>query len=208
MRLRIYVAFITKKRGKSIRPDQYFPVHNGYVALTEQALQQKFPEQAISKIKIGVQKNVQVVFGGGTDGQHCIFPRKDQIIDQVFAAGLDLGSASGSTNYKYATGGHKEEVEKRAKALLKAAYEGAIRWAALREKNLFLTIVGGGVFNNNLAWVAQALEDNIGIIKQSGIVITFVVYDLNALKSKPGGKELLSTLKTMVDATGGTFTIY
>jgi hypothetical protein len=187
----------------------YFPVINGYVALTRESLEKTVPAKVVEDIKVGLHRDAQVTFGQQMGNNHCRVEDPQQIVHQVFTAGLDLGTASGSTNYKFLSSEHRAEVERRAQMLLDAAYESTIKIAAaFGKKKVFLTLVGGGVFNNDLSWIAQALAKNSDFIKQSGLEVYLVIYDYSSLQQKQGYKEFDATVKQLVKETLGSFTIY
>lgn len=86
-----------------------------------------------------------------------------------------------------------------------AAYERTIKAAiAFGNKKVFLTLVGCGVFNNELAWVADAVERCKKDIQDYGLEVTLIVYDAN---SRQDGTfpPFLERMKLLVNETHGSY---
>jgi secreted trypsin-like serine protease len=119
--------------------------------------------------------------------------------------GLNDASYFSKTAYSY--------VETIAQQMLIAAYEGTLL-AAVRygeqiselkreRQQVFLTLMGCGVFNNKLEWVAQAIEHCMDTIVDHSLDVTLVVFDAASHADMP---EFLAAMRAHVDATAGTYT--
>ena len=61
--------------------------------------------------------------------------------------------------------------------ILNASYEGIFSVAAQNPtKKLFLTFIGGGVFQNSMTWIANAILRAALIYKKSGVKVFLVCY--------------------------------
>lgn len=126
-------------------------------------------------IKIGYQGDVQVTHGFMVDRNRHYFiadHNPNQMINQVFTAAIDLGV----TNRQ-----HLLLNDARAFALaqqvLNAAYEGTLRKAFVEGKRrVFLTLVGCGVFANNVIWAFNAIQRMSHFIRTSGMEVTLIRY--------------------------------
>ncbi len=203
---------------------EYFPVVNGYVdfkhgevmkpnreisstrvaKISEKLKQEVLPEEQL-KIKIGFHRDIQVTNGLVHDIQHVTFYNPQQLINQVFTAALDLGCYN--ADFK-----DNEDAQKRAQILLDAAYEGTLKSAAFYgKKKVFLTLVGGGVFANDLDWIACAIEKNKSFIEQAGLEVILIMYDLQRLINKQGIEKAMTFKARMLalsNETQGSYTCY
>jgi len=148
-------------------------------------------------IDIGCQRATQVVFGA-IDGHPSslktmveIVPHK-QIINQVFVAAPDFGQG---------TNKRSSRADAWAKTILRASYEGTLRMAHLYgSKDVVLTWVGGGAFNNDPAWVVEILEDLEPLIKELGLNVTLAAYGFTS-----GQEAFRGRLEGLVARTCGTW---
>lgn len=132
----------------------YYTVHNGYITNTgsESTLPEYKIDELLDKVRIGVQQDVDVVFGRRRYGlMELVSPRHR--VSQAFCAGMNLKQgASGRKNA--AVRGSREK----AVLMLRASYVGAYLAAVvLGSKKLFLTFVGGGVFGNSVDIIINEL---------------------------------------------------
>jgi len=125
-----------------------------------------FTDEDYEKIKVGFQHNVQVIRGKGNT---IPINNSKQIINQVFTAAVALG--------QYAKGENKELVKNIATKILDAAYEGTLRSAFLFNKKIvFLTLIGGGVFENDFAWIMGSIGKMIPFIQEAGLQVYLSIY--------------------------------
>lgn len=161
------------------------------------------------QVRVGIHMDTQVSFGMVSGASHMLCLNEDQHIIQVYTAAVDMGLNDASyfskTAYSY--------VETIAQQMLIAAYEGTLL-AAVRygeqiselkheRQQVFLTLMGCGVFNNKLEWVERAIEHGMDAIVDHNLDVTLVVFDAASHADMP---EFLAAMRAHVDATHGTYT--
>src|SRR3989338_8546554 len=188
----------------------FYPVVNGYVDLSLCKYLLRPVHNLINLIQIGFHHNIQTTYGLSYGQDYEVCTNDSQIINQIFTSSIDLGNSSGNTNYllfdKY-----PGIVTDLTQVLLDAAYEGTIRSCWLYDKQiLYLTLIGGGVFNNSLSWIAQSLEKLSSLIIDSGITITLVIYNYHHLltHSSLAVDSFIQRIKDLSVKTNGNFTVY
>ena len=133
---------------------KYYTVRNGYIVNdgTEIDMRWEKIDELVGRARVGVQQDVDVVFGRRKDGlMEVLFPRHR--ISQVFCAGMNL--QQGSSGQHNAMLGCCEE---KATLMLRSAYMGAYLTAiTLKCSKLFLTLVGGGVFGNPISKILNEI---------------------------------------------------
>lgn len=144
-------------KNKSLVP--YFPVKNGYVIYSENEHMPAFPtnllEQELlsSNVCVGIHTDCQLTYmpSDGTEFTTCSHTK--QKVTQVLCAAVNMRQGtSGQRNASY------DDAEQKARFILKAMYEGVYLTAMnLKKKKVMLTLLGGGVFGNNLEWVYDAI---------------------------------------------------
>jgi hypothetical protein len=93
--------------------------------------------------------------------------------------------------------------------MLKASYEGTLLAAALHgphadndeQQEVFLTLMGCGVFDNKLEWVADVLEELSWLIQELNLKVTLLIFD----GSSAGMDEFLPRMEDLTEATGGEY---
>jgi hypothetical protein len=190
------------------------PVTNSYVDFSKTA-PGAIKNFAVENIKVGTHRDVRILFGympNLKQFEKVTDPR--QKINQIFTAAVDFGS-----NWKFKT---DDKAIKIAKSILDAAYEGTIRVAfvthqdklaewdklggsgQIRPNNsVVLTLVGGGVFQNDFDWIADAIVKNKDFIVRSGMHVELVIF--NASQDMAG---LRDKMRELVKNTGGYYTQY
>eukprot|EP01089_Gocevia_fonbrunei_P018558 TRINITY_DN6303_c0_g1_i1.p1 TRINITY_DN6303_c0_g1~~TRINITY_DN6303_c0_g1_i1.p1 ORF type:complete len:489 (-),score=94.01 TRINITY_DN6303_c0_g1_i1:24-1490(-) len=141
---------------------EHFPIRNGYVLFSGNE-PGKFPEnltklewaELLELSSVGYHKDSQVVFGSKTSNgdSYNLVKDDDQVIDQVFCAAVNINQGdSGRFNKR------QNNAEQKCKFILDSAYEGSYMSAIKHgKKKLFLTLIGGGAFGNNKAWIYEAI---------------------------------------------------
>ena len=127
---------------------RYFSVRNGYVVNTgaEEVIPAKSTPNyraALNKVRVVAHLDAQVTSGGRAccGAQAVDVPRK---VSQVFCAAMNIGQGDTGAFNKTLPG-----WEEKAEFLLRAAYEGTYLAAICNGcKQLYLTLIGGGVFGN------------------------------------------------------------
>lgn len=133
-----------------------FQVRNGYTFSTGAQLQRLAVRMAamdreslVGAVRIGVHSGVGVTFASRWHE-----PQRDQRVSQAFCSAVSCGYANLDTAL----------WQPLATLALDAAYEGTLRAAALDHAQgrgsgkVWLTFVGGGVFANDRAWIAHAID--------------------------------------------------
>jgi hypothetical protein len=166
--------------------------------------------QASSTLCVGVQKNVCVTSGSRdykTRGFKAVPVRlPNQSITQVFTAALD------PYNNRMLT--HTIGFKNLASILLHGAYKGTFDVAReVGAKKLFLTLVGGGVFQNKYHWIAEAIRAACFDFPENNyhepLEVTLVLYHISPNdKQEDDWKNAEGILKELVSQTGGTWTRY
>jgi hypothetical protein len=170
-----------------------FAVTNGYLNLQKNNTVR--PDD-ITAIKIGFHENIQVTHGFVVGNKHAKVTNPNQIVNQVFTAAIDFGNLNAHLR------NNPKAIEK-AKLILDAAYEGTLRAAALKgKKKVYLTLIGGGVFCNDLSWIAQAIEKNKNFIKESGLDVTLILYSFTEFS------DFTNRMFALTKETNGIFTVY
>jgi len=82
-----------------------------------------------------------------------------------------------------------------AKLILEATYEATfyaalINYEKTGNENLFLTLVGGGVFGNKLEWIIDAIRKSVYKFSKTPLKVKIVSYG----RSKPAVKSLIGTI--------------
>ena len=139
-----------------------------------------------------------------------VFITHPHLISQVNVTALDLNQKRGITTNLFKSQSPKnwkENSEKLARAALQAAYEGTLYCALLEnKKNVFLTLVGAGSFENKLDWIADILESlqANNIIKHSGLNISLVVVEVNGHLQLSENVNVWKRLQHLATTSGGT----
>ncbi len=123
------------------------------------------------KLKIGLQWNTEVTIS-----------ENKSIVSQAYCSALPVAYSHIDT-YNW---------EEFASLILNATYEATF-YAALRNyqntgnRKLFLTLVGGGAFGNDLRWIIKAIDNSINKFRNTPIDVRIVSYG----RSNPIVKELI-----------------
>jgi len=163
---------------------QNVPVTSGYanVLFQSQAIKEKKTFDATVREKNSQDENV--------------FVKQPHYITQVNVTALDVNPSRSTAqlfNKQFQQDGpfYRELV---AQAALRAAYEGTIRCAVAEgKKEIFLTLVGGGSFQNKLEWITESLEaiskDNL--LRKSGCKINLICLSIDGhLEKDPAWDNL------------------
>lgn len=165
----------------------------GYVQFTNTL---RMPnDNDFNQIKIGYHAQTAVTFGARSGNQHLVVSKPYPIIDQVFAAAADFGGTNEALK-------NNTTAQAWAQTILNAAYQGALHCAFIRNrKKVFLTLMGGGVFQNDFSWICNAITRLKDFIQQSGLEVTLIWRDSNQ------NKTIVNALKPLVKQTGGHWTV-
>jgi len=192
------------------------PMANKPLFLKENSKKEWDSSKALMSVQLGIHKNVQVTAGFS-------MPRPENISDSEWnSKGLGIRSWTGSSlavndpnqiitqiftsaqNLKRL--GRGTAWDDFAKMLLDAAYEGTVYAADLAGcKKLYLTLMGTGVFENDMSWVVNSIVKVKELIIQSGMDVTLVVFDGKKDPEWDANKE---RILDVVKESDGTYTIY
>lgn len=130
-------------------------VANGYLLRRNiedgEALRSRL-ETAFDAVRVGVQENVEVALGFDWAGP---VPDPPLRVHQVFTSTVALGMYDGGSGNSPVP---DEQVRPVAQALLRAAYLGTLLAAARLDAGpVVLTLIGGGVFGNDVTWIREAI---------------------------------------------------
>ncbi|WP_324027099.1 hypothetical protein QSV08_04910 [Maribacter sp. BPC-D8] len=158
--------------GKELNNEelQLWKMTNGYAVLSQEGLlsinkqlgsftdaQRAFLK---GKLKVGTQWNTEVTL---TD--------KKQIVSQIYCSALPVA-------YSYIESFYWENF---ARIILEATYEATLYTALINLKNnksnkVFLTLVGGGAFGNDLDWILESLFKALEKFKLTPLEVNIVSY--------------------------------
>ena len=145
-------------------------MQNGYLLPTEMGLQRittklnAMSDEQLdtlrSKLRIGVQSNTQVTLGDCT-----------HLVTQMYCSALPVGYCSfPNSNW-----------QPFAQLVLDAAYEATfcaavINTAQTGNRSLFLTLIGGGVFRNDVEWILSAIHRSLELFQSHDLDVHIVSF--------------------------------
>jgi len=137
---------------------RFWEMRNGYALLTGD-VPDGLPE-AHDELAIGVHADTEVTLSGA-----------GHVVTQAYCSALPLGHVSVQN----------EVVEPLARMVLNSTYEAALAAGvanALRTGNrtVWLTLVGGGVFQNPTSWIVDAIDRACGLYRNVGLDVAIVSY--------------------------------
>lgn len=167
--------------GGIIRKGDNYPKSTNALALSNK----KIPHDRIEflfKNKIAsADRNPVYAFNGAIE-------EDSLLVHQIFAASFNLHDMYAENGKpvtrkdRFVDGISQKEgkqQQKNAQIVLKAMYKGTVLSAALLGcKKLFLTLVGAGAFYNEVAWIMEALHDELILesIRYTGIEVVLVIF--------------------------------
>ena len=149
-----------------------FPNREGLKNINAQILKMTALEQdeLKAKLKLGIQWNTEVTTN-----------ENQQLVSQIYCSALPIG---------YVSNIEESLWENFARLILEAVYEatlyaGLINYRETGSKKVYLTLVGGGVFRNNIEWILDAISLSILKFKNTPLEVKVVSYgSSNYLVSK------------------------
>jgi hypothetical protein len=162
--------------------NRLWQMQNGYALPSEQGLReiastlQVLDEEQLDALRqllrIGIQWDTQVTLG------NC-----SHLVSQAYCSALPVSYA-----------GHPPELwQSFARLVLEAAYEATL-WAAVLNheqtgnKQVYLTLLGGGAFGNQTAWIMDAAKRALSICQEYDLEVAIVSYRV----SKPHVRKLVA----------------
>jgi len=168
-------------------------------------------------VKVGVQMDTYVTGGFGPirselkseylSGKYKAvkvdFKKGNQKVTQVFTAALN----------PYYNNPTTKGFKNLAKIFLHAAYRGTLQVAESAEsQKVYLTLIGGGVFQNKIEWIAEAIEyelkNVLSKVSQKPLEVNLVIYYSNGYINKSDYKKAEDIFLKLVKQTGGLWTRY
>lgn len=153
----VEAAVRTKERGLwSVRNGYLCPAPSKVDQLSEVIGAGSHRDDLLALLKIGLHADVGVTFARGASLYEP--PARPVTVSQAYCSAMPIG-------YKDGAGVHPL-----ARLLLDGVYEATL-WAAVLNAartgcpDVFLTFVGGGVWGNDIAWIADAIGRAIALVK-------------------------------------------
>ena len=189
------------------RPGRFFNVDGGYsmarggrgderLADLNQTLARSFAEEgarevALGKIRLGVHSDVQVTsfgWGGNPVGRELFEDKKPPYAAHPVEQPRTVTQVYGSACSVAYSGNRTESWEQFAKLVLDGSYEATLLVAlhnTVRHSapqgagptRVFLTMLGGGVFGNEMEWIASAIERACARFADCPLDVRIVNYD-------------------------------
>ena len=163
---------------------RYWTVSNGYITAARGAPGLKAMRDAMALvdhsklrdvIRVGVQENVGVTFSGRWS-----VPAQDIRVTQVMCSALSLGMYANVEDANAAW-------EPMARLILEAAYEATLWQAVIASgktgvHDVFLTFLGGGVFENDPQWIYRAIGRAVATLRKAGARLTVHICHFREIK--------------------------
>jgi hypothetical protein len=141
-------------------------------------------QELLDLIKIGVHADVGVNFSGRSVAKGMIpvsaVSDSPVTVTQAYCSALSVG---------YAGIGPASVWQPFAQLILDAAYEATL-WAAVANaqrtgvKDVFLTLVGGGVFRNEFEWISAAIGRAVSLLRAAGADLTVHICHFRQIDSR------------------------
>lgn len=156
------------------------PTKGGLDSINERldALDESQRDHLRGLLRIGLQLDTQVTLG---ESKH--------IVSQAYCSAMPVSYTAHSSHLwaPFAT------------LILEAAYEATIcasieNAARTGNNRLYLTLLGGGAFGNEIAWIRESIHRAISLYPDCGLDIAIVSYG----RSKPAVQDLAQTLTSLI----------
>lgn len=189
------------------------PMHNGYPGSIENNqilanLKDEQYNQILEKVCIGFHSDISVPLGLSKqkseypdNGRYSCWELNttNNTINQVFTAAFNLAGLNPQLP------AHKNC----AQLFLDAAYEGTLKSAFIHgKKKVFLTLIGGGVFQNDLEWISRSIYNAVhSFVESSGLQVCLIIY-WSGSYPKEKFDIIKQQLFTLVSQTNGHYLRY
>lgn len=193
-------------KTKNESTEHLFKFKNGYVAFNTSKLEQiEDGFEAETYVQLcAYHKDAPVVLKKAANGTWYHEPKSTLKVDHIISAAVNLGENVTGISNGYCCGKtlqNNKDAQAIAQKVLETSYEHAILLAAFhKKKKLYLTLLGGGVFENKRIWILRAI---IGAVEKHkhilGDMQIFIV-DFNGALSK-------FINSTFFDRGSSTFTV-
>lgn len=163
-----------------------FTMKNGYALPTLEQIQQanshiatltdRGREALGDRLRIALMHHTEVTSPG--------MPQPGHVVTQAYCSALPLGYSSHS----------QADWEPLARLVLNATYDATLSAARINaavtgNPNTYLTMVGGGVFQNPISWIVDAIERALSRHQGSGLHVALVSFR----RSNPAIRHLLTS---------------
>ena len=167
----------TENRLWDMRNGYAWPSYDGLVKIGQRLRTSSEPEldELRTLLRIGLQWHTQVTLDGCT-----------HTVSQAYCSALPVGYLD-----------HPHELwTEFARLILEATYEATLCAALVNSSKtgsnkVFLTLVGGGVFRNDPAWIVDSLQRALDLYKHAALDVVIVSYG----RSEPAIQPLIHTYK-------------
>ena len=128
-------------------------------------------DELMGALRIGLHQNTDVTLPGA-----------GHLVTQAYCSALPVAYSTHSSN----------DWEPFARLVLDASYEAALRAAAYNRvstvnRTVFVTLLGGGAFGNEMSWITDALSRALAIVADVDLDVAIVSHG----SSSPGVASLL-----------------
>lgn len=183
------------------------PIHvtHGYPIITNpeftnNSSNKKFKWDDENNYLVGVHRGCQLTTTRNGNN-FALVNQDDRIVHHVYAAAFNFNGTVDKCNLTIKISKYMLKAE--YKAAILAAWENSLLYPNRKGSNkLYLTLLGGGVFGNDIDLIADAIGSNINIIKDSGLDV-YVVCFSDSLFTEVNhvlGKHVKSTKGSIIDA--------
>lgn len=172
-------------------------VENGYAIIKKGDLEalKTFDWTNYNNFKVGIHRNCQVTTARATRRDFADV-QENLIVHHVYAAALNFMGCCTKNEFTLEISTQMLTAEYRATIL--SAWENSLLYPDLPgAKKCFLTLLGGGVFDNPIRIIATAIMNNADLIKASGLEVIVVFFNDEYLD------DALKVFKPVIDETGG-----
>ncbi|KAH0801177.1 uncharacterized protein GO595_005772 [Histomonas meleagridis] len=145
---------------------------------------------------VGVHRNCQITTSQTKKGEFYLV-EEGRIVHHIFAAAFNFVTTVRKNEFTLMVA--KRLLSSEYRAAILAAWENSILFPGRPGSNkLYLTLLGGGVFRNPFDLICGAIEENMDVIKMSGLDVYVVCFSTSIFE------EVNSFLGKCVEETDGS----
>jgi len=159
---------------------QYWVMKNGYAIINYEKLDEltlRFSKQKIQANDISLREFYAAISTRKVMEELMEFPLQENTtvtlgmhnhfnhVDQIFCSALPVAYNEEPNDPRY---------QPLAELILRAAYEATLSMAYLKNKKVYLTLLGGGAFGNKEEWIINALEEALRAFHHQDLKISIV----------------------------------
>lgn len=157
------------------------PIHveHGYAIINEQfgesEVAKNFAWDDADNYCVGVHRNCQLTTTRRERGFALVDPAADRVVHHVYAAAFNFNGCVYPCDFTLRVSRHMLDAEYRASVL--AAWENSLLYPGRSGSNkLYLTLLGCGVFGNEIDTVLESIESCMDTIRDSGLDVYVVCF--------------------------------